>query len=54
MDPRETVGPRREALKLVRALPQLRVTVAYAGLMVQRGGCRRAYPKGEGRLIGNG
>ena len=60
---------RWEALRLVCALPTLRVTVAYARQMVQRGGCQSGYPKAvgimvggevhmcvvaEGRLIGNG
>jgi hypothetical protein len=52
MDTRETVGPRRRALKLVRAWPRLRVTDAYARLMAQRGGSRRAYPKAVGIKTG--
>ena len=41
---------RRAVLKLVRAWPSMRITDAFAGLMVQRGGCRREYPKGVGIL----
>jgi hypothetical protein len=30
----------------------MRITDAYAGLMIQQGGFRRAYPKGVGILAG--
>ena len=59
MDPRDLDWvkcrpiPRAVWLQVLRAAyPQLRITDAYARLMVQRGGCRRAYPSSVGILAG--
>jgi len=43
---------RRAVLKLVRTWPSMRVTHAYAWLMVQRGGSRGEYPKAVGIQVG--
>ena len=47
-----TARLRWAALQHIRALPQLRATVAYGQLMAEQGGCRRDTGRAVGILSG--